>query len=175
MIDKTNLRIETVNEYCIVNGKNEIVKDGFYSEEEATEWLEEVYGVKHEPKAKLNLSEQVKELREMSKKYPANIEIELFEKTLLNAADTIESISAKLQAANKKVERLREITRCDGEWIYCADRGNLPTESGEYRTISNCQEIFANLNFDVLDGTWYDDGGQYHDVIAWWKVYPYEI
>lgn len=60
MIDKTNLRIETVNEYCIVNGKNQIVKDGFYSEEEAAEWLEEVYGVKHEPKPQTQITAEQK-------------------------------------------------------------------------------------------------------------------
>ncbi len=50
MIDKTNLRIETVNEYCIVDEKNQIIKDGFCSEEEAAKWLEDAYGIKHEPK-----------------------------------------------------------------------------------------------------------------------------
>lgn len=46
------LRIEAVKEYCIVNKDDQIVKDGFYSEEEAAEWMEQVYGVKHEPKPK---------------------------------------------------------------------------------------------------------------------------
>lgn len=50
MNDKTNLRIETVNEYCIVDKDNQIVKDGFCSEEEAAKWLEDIYGIKHEPK-----------------------------------------------------------------------------------------------------------------------------
>lgn len=50
MNDKTNLRIETVNEYCIVDEKNQIIKDGFCSEEEAAKWLEDAYGIKHEPK-----------------------------------------------------------------------------------------------------------------------------
>ena len=50
MIDKTNLRIETVNEYCIVDEKNQIIKDGFCSEEEAAKWLEDAYGINHEPK-----------------------------------------------------------------------------------------------------------------------------
>lgn len=42
------LRIEMVNEYCIVNKDNQIIKDGFCSEEEAAEWMEDVYGVKYE-------------------------------------------------------------------------------------------------------------------------------
>lgn len=50
MNDKTNLRIETVNEYCIVDKDNQIVKDEFCSEEEAAKWLEDIYGIKHEPK-----------------------------------------------------------------------------------------------------------------------------
>lgn len=120
----------------------------------------------------MNISEQVNALIKLAEE---RVNSRIVYDAMLQAADTIESLSKKLQTADKEVERLREITRCDGEWIYCADRDNLPTESGEYRTISNCQEVFANLNFDVLDGTWYDDGGQYHDVIAWWKVYPYEI
>lgn len=118
------------------------------------------------------ISKQVEDLREMA------VVGEYFDDDvrdlLVEAADTIESISAKLQAANMEVERLREVTRCDGEWIYCADRDNFPNESGEYRTISNCQEVFAKLNFDASDNTWYNDYGQYRDVIAWWKVYPYE-
>ncbi|MEZ3514499.1 MAG: hypothetical protein K1W37_04370 [Lachnospiraceae bacterium] len=121
----------------------------------------------------MSISEQVKELRELSDGYKA-ADRPLAANTIYQAADTIESLSAKLQAADMEVERLREVTRCDGEWIYCADRDNLPNESGEYRTISNCQEVFAKLNFDASDNTWYNDYGQYRDVIAWWKVYPYE-
>ena len=60
MIDKTNLRIETVDEYCIVDKDNQIIKDGFCSEEEAAKWLEEVYGVKHEPKPKSRITEEQK-------------------------------------------------------------------------------------------------------------------
>lgn len=117
----------------------------------------------------MNMISELRKLSEDIKFVPS------LRKIFSEAADTIESLSAKLQAANKEVERLQEITICDGEWIYCADRNNLPIENGEYRTISNCQEVFANLNFDVSDGMWYDNDGQHHDVIVWWKEYPYEI
>lgn len=67
------------------------------------------------------ISEQVKELREVAEMYDgldgANI--------LRQAADTIESLSAKLQVANKE----RSAEDCGG-WIPCKD--GLPEQSGYY-------------------------------------------
>lgn len=60
MNDKKNLRIETVNEYCIVDEKNQIIKYGFCSEEEAAKWLEDVYGIKHEPKPQTQITAEQK-------------------------------------------------------------------------------------------------------------------
>lgn len=128
------------------------------------------------------ISEQVKELRYKADIYNTvgsawelnRAEAKILQELLRKAADTIESLSAKLQAANMEVERLREVTICNGEWIYCGDGVELPSESGEYQIVSDCQEIFVKLNFDASDKTWYDNGGQYYNVIAWWRVYPYE-
>lgn len=71
----------------------------------------------------MNISEQIKELREVATEYDLDDEVELSD--LLNqAADTIESLSAQLQAAN--MERLAEDF---GRWIPCKER--LP-ETAEY-------------------------------------------
>ena len=72
------------------------------------------------------LSEQVKRLREMSKNYPINIEINVFQQTLAEAADTIEALSTKLQAANME----RSDRYYNGGWILCSDR--LPENNGKY-------------------------------------------
>ena len=64
------------------------------------------------------LSEQVKRLREMSKNYPINIEINVFQQTLAEAADTIEALSAKLQAANME----RSDRYYNSEWIPCSEK-----------------------------------------------------
>lgn len=49
----------------------------------------------------MGISEQVKELRELAEPYKANFYEDIFRK----AADTIESLFAKLQAANEELER----------------------------------------------------------------------
>lgn len=53
----------------------------------------------------MSISEQVKELRELSDGYKA-ADRPLAANTIYQAADTIESLSAKLQAADMEVERL---------------------------------------------------------------------
>lgn len=63
----------------------------------------------------MSISEQVKELRELAECYYS--EIRHHASTITNAADTIEALSAKLQAAN--------IENGSG-WIACEDR--LPDE-----------------------------------------------
>lgn len=54
---------------------------------------------------RMSISEQIKKLRKMSQQYPVNIDIDLFERTLNQAADTIESLSEKLAAANEELKR----------------------------------------------------------------------
>lgn len=109
----------------------------------------------------MSISEQVKELRSAAEVHKNNSKYMV---NLLNsAADTIEALS----------EKMRDMCKA-GEWIYCADRDNLPEESGKYQTVYDGYEVFAKLNYDRSDGTWYDDGGECHRVIAWWRDYSYE-
>lgn len=77
------------------------------------------------------INEQVKELRGISENKDGNIRvisgvIEDLYKMLEQAADTIESLSAKLQAENME----RSDRYYGGGWIACEDR--LPEKSGEY-------------------------------------------
>lgn len=62
------------------------------------------------------LSERVKELREMGKRQGDNAEIgeKVFleiEKAFLQAADTIEALSAKLTAANRELAEYKDLER----------------------------------------------------------------
>lgn len=67
----------------------------------------------------MSISEQVKELRKISQQYPVNIDIDLFERILNEAADTIEALFAKLADMERSAED------CGGGWIPC-DEDNLP-------------------------------------------------
>lgn len=63
----------------------------------------------------MNISEQVKELRRIAEEWNPNCQINPVSVTLNNAADTIESLSAKLQAANNMIEEMsEEIENCYG-------------------------------------------------------------
>ncbi len=121
----------------------------------------------------MSISEQIHYLRSLAADQTPEALYEVFD-ALNEAADTIESLSAKLAVANEELKRCREAFDCNGEWIYCGDKDDFPNESGEYRAIFNGTDIFGNLNFDSSDNTWYEDNGQYRDVIAWWKEYPHE-
>lgn len=70
----------------------------------------------------MDISAQVRILRSLSFECHCQWKEEL-EFALSDAADTIEALSAKLQAAN--MERTAE--DCGG-WIYCGDGENLPAE-----------------------------------------------
>lgn len=72
------------------------------------------------------ISEQVKELRECIEECNNplyDMKMKRIAKLMNQAADTIESLSAKLQAANME----RSAEGCGG-WIYCGDGKNLPKE-----------------------------------------------
>lgn len=60
------------------------------------------------------ISEQIKELREIAKNWNPNTPINPVSVVLDKAADTIESLSAKLQAANMEKDQ-----RLDNGWVYC--------------------------------------------------------
>lgn len=73
----------------------------------------------------MDISEQAKKLRELAADMEKYVGLRPKPHILREAADTIESLSAKLQAAN--TERAAE--DCGG-WIPCKDR--LPKEDGFY-------------------------------------------
>lgn len=84
------------------------------------------------------LSKQVKELREMSIRQRNNAKVsgKVFfeiENALSEAADTIEALSVKLQAANMEN---------GGGWIACEDR--LPTKE-------ECGDLGRNFNVTVIE------------------------
>lgn len=71
----------------------------------------------------MSISEQVKELRRIAGEWNPNCHIDPVSVTLNKAADTIESLSAKL------ADMERSAKDCGGGWILCKDR--LP-ETSEY-------------------------------------------
>lgn len=68
------------------------------------------------------ISEQVKELRRIAEEWNPNCPINPVSVTLNNAADTIESLSAKLADMEWSAED------CGNGWIYCGDGKNLPKD-----------------------------------------------
>lgn len=108
----------------------------------------------------MSISEQVKELREHGQIHKHN---NRYTVDLLNqAADTIESLSTKLQAANME----RSAEDCGG-WIPCSER--MPEETGFYmvtKKIKETGERFSGKSrFDIEKG--WNDPLNFIDIIAW--------
>lgn len=107
------------------------------------------------------ISEQVKELRKVAENF-REWEYNRFYDVISEAADTIESLSAKLLAAN--MERPSE--DCDG-WIPCKER--LPEETGFYmvtKKIKETGERFSGKSrFDIEKG--WNDPLNFVDIVAW--------
>ena len=102
------------------------------------------------------ISEQVKKIRSVAG--ICTIEVK---KTLLEAADTIEALSAKLQAANMEN---------GGGWIACEDR--LPEKESAYITTRTVRDIWTNerLREEIeivafLNKNWIQK--PQYEVIAW--------
>lgn len=118
----------------------------------------------------MSISEQVKELRKISQQYPVNIDIDLFERILNEAADTIEALFAKLADMERSAED------CGGGWIYCGDGKNLPEDgesvfvqiNGKYKNIT-FENAFEFASYSKTDG-WilesYPDWDS-PEVVAW--------
>lgn len=106
----------------------------------------------------MRISEQIKELRKMSQQYPVNIDIDLFERTLNQAADTIESLSANLADMERKAED------CGGGWIYCGDGKNLPEEKINPITNDFCEYQVTFKSDDATDIRHYKFGNGH-----WWN------
>lgn len=91
----------------------------------------------------MNISEQVKELREIAKNWNPNTPINPVSVVLNKAADTIESLSAKLQAANME----RSAEDCGG-WIEC-ESGKLPDK--EVICCDVCGEIIIGYIHETYE------------------------
>ena len=121
------------------------------------------------------ISEQVKHLRELSDTANANAyAFKALSQSLKEAADTIESLSAKLADMERSVED------CGGWWIYCGDGENLPKEpfacivtviDTEPMTMTDFESILP-YQVEYSGGAWNDSDGRRipFDVIAWVKA-----
>ena len=118
------------------------------------------------------ISELVKELRECVEECDNplyDMKMKWIAKLMYQAADTIESLSAKLQADN--MERSAD---CGGGWIYCGDGNNLPEPGRRYRVTALWKDgdFETRSVYDLVygtDGLWH--GENYtpvsFEIIAW--------
>lgn len=111
------------------------------------------------------------------------------------AADTIKSLSAKLQAANEELEaeveelKVANMERlpedCGGGWIYCGDGNNLPEEKINPITKDFCEYQVTFKSEDVTDirhykfgkGHWWNGPGIMDEYVIAWRqnIDPYHI
>lgn len=118
------------------------------------------------------ISEQVKELREIAKNF-SEWEYNRFYDTISKAADTIEALSAKLEAANME----RSDRYYGGGWIACEDR--LPEDGVdvlvwfEYFRYGEYNRLFQTKGISyTFDGKWSgfvngSSGWNQLKIIAW--------
>lgn len=120
----------------------------------------------------MSISEQVKELRAY-----ANVSLYAREgearELLRQAADAIESLSAKLQAAN-----MEQLADCGG-WIYCGDGENLPEEHdsmfAKFKGTEKWDDaMFEKISDDVNVTVEYENGKRktmtLHTIDGKWNV-----
>lgn len=110
----------------------------------------------------MSISEQVKELREYS-----NISLYTREsrarELLKEAADTIESLSAKMA----DIERSEG--DCGGGWIYCGDGKNLPEIERDIILSTRSLDVYKGYRANT-EGYFYAEGEGYilyENVLAW--------
>jgi len=113
------------------------------------------------------INEQTNKLREISHSLEL-FPIHDFSETstvIREAADTIESLSAKLAAANMEQS---EAYYNDG-WVYCGDRNNLPDKTGFYMVTKEIRETGERFTrkscFDAEKG--WNDPLNFVDIVAW--------
>lgn len=109
------------------------------------------------------ISEQVKELRDVAE-YGATFDV--VKKTLLEAADTIEALSAKLSAANME----RSERYYGGGWVSVNDR--LPEE--DESVLVSFEEWSGKTAFLNDDGEWIESstGNPILDFVTAWQYLP---
>jgi len=113
----------------------------------------------------MSISEQVKELRAIANNLSIghNMPISLAVERFREAADTIESLSAKLADMERSAEDR------GGGWIYCGDGKNLPE--------IECDVLLSTRGLDVYKGYRADTEGYFYteeegyilceNVLAW--------
>ena len=105
----------------------------------------------------MSISEQVKELREIAKNF-SEWEYNRFYDTISRAADTIESLCAKLANMERSAED------CGGGWILCSER--LPEENEEVICCFKSGVVKALVLFNCkFHGKVY--AYEKSDIIAW--------
>lgn len=110
----------------------------------------------------MSISEQVKELRKAAKWFesacfPDGV------KLVTEAADTIESLSAKLADMDRSAED------CSGGWIYCGDGKNLPEIECDVLLSTRRLDIYKGYRANT-EGYFYAEGEGYilyENVLAW--------
>lgn len=103
----------------------------------------------------MSIGEQVKELRNI---YEYGTTYERTKKAIEEAADTIESLSAKLADMERPAED------CGGGWIYFGDGKNLPEEKINPITKDFCEYQVTFKSDDVMDIRHYKFGNGH-----WWN------
>ena len=104
------------------------------------------------------LSHQIEQLKDLRFRMGTSDKHSSTDWTLINGAiDTIESLSAKLSAANME----RSERYYGGGWILCKDR--LPKEKGWYLLYAKGQRPFVGY----FKGKTFPLNNHYHEIIAW--------
>lgn len=122
---------------------------------------------------RMSISEQVKELRELADALHREKWYSAYD-TVIDAADTIESLSAKLADMERSAED------CGGGWIKCKDRLSTKKECGDYRgnfivTVytNKLTTLYMDYEYAIVRGKevgrwiWNDRVNIPWEVIAW--------
>lgn len=127
----------------------------------------------------MDINEQVKELRKAARWFEGTGLPEAV-KLANEAADTIEFLSAKMQAANKEIEALNIIKEIGDEvaanleWTYCRDGNNLPTEPfGCIVTVIDTEPMTQTDYESILPYHVGYDGKQWNDIEG--NQIPFEV
>lgn len=110
----------------------------------------------------MSTSEQVKELRKAAKWFEGACFSEGV-KLVNQAADTIESLSAKLEDMERKAEN------CGSGWIYCGDGKNLPEIERDIMLSTRNLDVYKGYRANT-EGYFYAEGEGYilcENVLAW--------
>lgn len=133
------------------------------------------------------ISEQVKNLKEVSNMMKTNAYAAewggkyekvknaflLAQKTMLDAADTINALSSKLATANS----LNSSEHYE-QWRYCENGENLPEYSGEYMVALKGKDRATSLYWNSIFKEWvsddYDEEDDEHETwdVVMWKPFP---